>query len=52
LEKIKPDGTININGGYANSSVELAPVPSSKFTTLVLTHQLIEIDNKFSQNML
>jgi hypothetical protein len=24
-EKKNPDGTININGGYANSSVELAP---------------------------
>lgn len=53
-----PDGTININGGYANSSVELAPgiflsyFPSSKFTTLVFAQhaQLIEIDNKFSQN--
>ena len=52
------DGTINPDGGYANSSVELAPgvflsyFPSSKFTTLVfLQHaQLIEIDNKFSQN--
>lgn len=52
------DGTINPNGGYANSSVELAPgiflsyFPSSKFTTLVFAQhaQLIEIDNKFSQN--
>jgi hypothetical protein len=52
------DGTINPFGGYANSSFELAPglffsyFPSSKFTTLVFVQhaQLIEINNKFSQN--
>lgn len=52
------DGTINPNGGYANSSIEIAPgiflsyFPSSKFTTLVFAQhaQLVEINNKFSQN--
>lgn len=53
-----PDGSFNPSGGYANSSLELAPgiffsyFPSSKFTTLIFAQhaQLIEIDNKFSQN--
>ncbi len=52
------DGSFNENGGYANSSLELAPgiflsyFPTNKITTLAfLQHsQLIEIDNKFSQN--
>lgn len=52
------DGSFNENGGYANSSIELAPgvffsyFPTSKITTLAFIQhaQLIEIDNKFSQN--
>jgi hypothetical protein len=52
------DGSANKNGGFANNSIELAPgvflsyFPSSKFTVLgfVQHAQLIEIDNKFSQN--
>ena len=58
-EKAKnDDGSSNINGGYANSSIELSPgmflsyFPTNKFTTLAFVQhsQLIEIDNKFSQN--
>lgn len=57
-KSINPDGSSNKNGGFANNSVELAPgvflsyFPSSKFTLLgfVQHAQLIEIDNKFSQN--
>lgn len=52
------DGSPNENGGYANSSIELAPgvflsyFPTNKITTLAFVQhaQLIEIDNKFSQN--
>jgi hypothetical protein len=44
-----------INGGYANSSVELAPNISQLFSKFKIynfgfAQQLIEIDNKFSQN--
>lgn len=58
VKKQNSDGTFNPNGGYANTSIELAPglflsyFPSTKFTVLVFAQhaQLIEIDNKFSQN--
>jgi hypothetical protein len=47
LEKKKRMNDYDKNGGYANSSVELAPgiflsyFPSSKFTTLVLHNMLL-----------
>ena len=57
--KSKDDsGNFNINGGYANNSLEIAPgifvsyFPSNKFTILTfLQHsQLIDLGNKFSQD--
>jgi hypothetical protein len=55
---VNSNGSRNLNGGYANNSMELVPgvffsyFPSSKFTTLVfLQHQnLIDLGSEFSQN--
>ncbi|MBF04687.1 MAG: hypothetical protein CMP76_15500 [Flavobacterium sp.] len=52
------DGSFNPNGGFANTSLEVAPgiflsyFPTSKFTVLgyVQHAQLIDLGNEFSQN--
>ena len=58
-EKTKnDDGTFNPNGGFANTSLEVAPgiflsyFPTNKFTVLgfVQHAQLIDLGNEFSQN--
>ena len=55
---VNDNGSINENGGFANTSVELAPgiylsyFPSSTFTILTFVQhaQLVDLGNNFSQN--
>lgn len=58
-EKLRNDnGTQNMNGGFANNSLELAPglflsyFPTTKFTVLTFVQhaQLLDLGNEFAQN--